>query len=172
MATTIDSFKGALAGGGARANLFKVTGSIGGVRDSNLSFMIKAASLPASTITAIEVPFRGRKLKIAGDKAYEAWKITAYNDTSFSIRKAFEKWMSDIDKHDSNTGLSKPESYMQDWTVQQLSKEGETVLAEYKFIGCWPISIGEIELTYEAKDAIEEFSIELAYQYWTGGGAK
>lgn len=171
MATTIDQFKGALLGGGARANLFRVTGSIGGVGDANLAFMIKAASLPASTIAAIEVPFRGRKLKIAGDKAYDSWKITAYNDTSFSIRKAFEKWMSDIDKHNSNAGLSKPASYMQDWTVEQLSKEGEAVLATYNFSGCWPVALGEIELNFDSKDAIEEFTIELAYQYWTGGGA-
>ena len=132
--------------------------------------MIKAASLPASTITAIEVPFRGRKLKIAGDKTFEAWKITAYNDTSFSIRKAFEKWMSDIDKHESNAGLANPQSYFQDWQVDQLSKEGEAPLATYNFVGCWPISLSEIELNFDSKDAIEEFTIELAYQYWTGGG--
>ena len=75
MATTrenksISDFKSALIGGGARPNLFEVelTTLPGGVTwdADNFRYMCKAASLPASTIANIDVPFRGRIFKVAG----------------------------------------------------------------------------------------------------------
>ena len=103
---TISDFKSKLKGGGARPNLFEVEltfPSIVGVQDENevienSRFLVKAANLPASTIANIDIPFRGRILKIAGDRTFETWTITVLNDTSFSIRSAFEKWMNTINK--------------------------------------------------------------------------
>ena len=48
--------------------------------------MCKMASLPGSTIAPIEVPFRGRKLQIAGDRTFDPWSITVINDTDFGVR--------------------------------------------------------------------------------------
>ena len=70
--------------------------------------MCKAAQLPASNIAEIPVPFRGRVLKVAGDRTFDPWTITVINDTDFKIRTAFEKWMNGINKHDDNSGIVTP----------------------------------------------------------------
>ena len=58
----IDDFKSRLTGGGARANMFKATLNFPGYADGDVelsSFMCKAAQLPASVLSPVEVPFRG-----------------------------------------------------------------------------------------------------------------
>ena len=137
---TIDDFKAKLIGGGARANLFKATltfpGYAGG--DTELAqFMCKAASLPASIIGQVDIPYRGRQLKIAGDRTYEAWSVTIINDTGFEIRDAFERWQNGMATHKSNTGLTNPHDYTTDMLVDQLDKDGKTI-KQYSFRGAWP----------------------------------
>ena len=101
---TISDFKSRLSGGGARPNLFEVelafpdAVAIDNDVLQKARFLVKAAALPASTIAPIDVPFRGRILKIAGDRTFETWTITVINDTDFSLRSAFEKWMNTINK--------------------------------------------------------------------------
>ena len=102
----ITDFKSKLTGGGARSNLFEVelafpkAVQVDGLNDilQKARFLVKTAALPASNIAPIEVPFRGRVLKIAGDRTFDTWSITVLNDTDFSIRSAFEKWMNFINK--------------------------------------------------------------------------
>ena len=73
----IDKFKEALSQGGVRKNLFRVQGNIGNTSlPTKVGFLCKAASLPASTIAPIEVPYRGRKLKLPGDREYAEWSLT------------------------------------------------------------------------------------------------
>ena len=108
----ITDFKSKLSGGGARPNLFEVElafpGAVGVDNDTlqRARFLVKAAALPASTVAPIDVPFRGRILKIAGDRTFETWTITVINDVDFSIRSAFEKWMNTINKMNDGTGLT------------------------------------------------------------------
>ena len=112
----ITDFKSKLTGGGARPNLFEVElafPSAVGVDNDTLQkarFLVKAAALPASTVAPIDVPFRGRILKIAGDRTFETWTIKVINDTDFSIRSAFEKWMNTIYIYNS---LSLPKFHSQ-----------------------------------------------------------
>src|SRR6056300_908973 len=113
----VDDFKSKLVGGGARPNLFKVTCNFPGYAQGDVeltSFMCKAAQLPASVLTNIEVPFRGRKLNMAGDRSFEPWTITVYNDIDFGVRDAFERWSNGINAHSANTGLANPTDYMAD----------------------------------------------------------
>ena len=111
---TISDFKSKLTGGGARANLFEVVLTFPDAAkppDEVLDksrFLVKGARLPASNIAQIEVPFRGRVLKIAGDRTFDSWTVTVINDTDFSIRSAFENWMNTINKLSDNTGLLNP----------------------------------------------------------------
>jgi hypothetical protein len=166
---TIDEFKAKLIGGGARANLFKATLTFPGYAqgDTELAqFMCKAAQLPASVIGQIDVPYRGRQLKLAGDRTYENWTITIINDTGFEIRNAFERWQNGINTHASNSGLTNPSDYESDMFVDQLGKDGSSV-KQYVFRGAYPINISAIDLSNESADTIEEFTVELAYQYWT-----
>ena len=168
---TISDFKSRLSGGGARPNLFEVElafpNAVGIENDvlQKSRFLVKAAALPASTIAPIDVPFRGRILKIAGDRTFETWTITVLNDTDFSIRSAFEKWMNVINKMSDATGIVDPEAYQKDATVKQLDRDG-SVLRSYKFWDIFPTNISTIDLSYETTDTLEEFTVELQVQWW------
>jgi hypothetical protein len=168
MALNIDDFKAKLTGGGARPNLFKVICNFPSVAGGNTelaSFMIKGAALPASVLGSIEVPFRGRKLKVAGDRTFEPWTITVINDNSMDIRNSFERWMNFINQHQANAGSANPSNYQTDMTVQQLDRAGK-VVKSYNFRGVYPSNVSQIDLNFETNDAIEEFTVELNYQYW------
>ena len=167
MSTTlrIDTFKAKLAGGGARPNLFTVTfGGQVGLAD-NEAILVKAASLPASIINPIEVPFRGRKLPVAGDRSFEPWTITVINDNDFRIRSAFEQWSNRIQEHISGQGQLAPLDYMDDMSVQQLDRN-ENVVMSYDFTGVWCSNISAIDLSYDSENTIEEFTVELQVTYW------
>jgi len=170
---TISDFKSKLKGGGARPNLFEVElafPSIVGVQDENevienSRFLVKAAALPASTIAPIDIPFRGRILKIAGDRTFETWTITVINDTSFAIRSAFEKWMNTINKLDNGTGETDPALYQIDAKVHQLDRDGGT-LRKYVFKDIFPTNISAIDLSHETTDTLEEFTVEMQVHYY------
>ena len=168
---TISDFKSRLSGGGARPNLFEVelafpdAVAIDNDVLQKARFLVKAAALPASNIAPIEIPFRGRILKIAGDITFETWTITVINDTDFSIRSAFEKWMNVINKMSDATGQVDPEEYQKDAVVKQLDRDG-SVLRSYKFWDIFPTSISTIDLSYEPTDTIQEFTVELQVQWW------
>ena len=178
---TIGQFKSKLAGGGARPNLFEVEFTDdaikgGGAWDmERFSFLCKAASLPAQTITAIDVPFRGRIFKVAGDRTVDVWTVTVINDEDFIFRNAFEKWTELIAQLSNNQGATNPESYMSTAVVKQLGRGAkpystesdpnsteQSILKTYKFIDMFPTSISAIDLSYESGDAIEEYTVEFA----------
>ena len=168
----ITDFKSKLTGGGARSNLFEVelafpsAVSVEGLNDilNKARFLVKTANLPASNIAPIEVPFRGRVLKIAGDRTFDTWSITVLNDTDFSIRSAFEKWMNFINRVSDNTGATNSEDYQPDAYVYQLVRSGET-LRKYHFFDVFPTQVSPIELSYDSA-GIQEFTVELQVQWW------
>jgi len=167
----VDDFKSKLRGGGARPNLFKATVNFPAYAGGDVeltSFLCKAAQLPSSVMAQIDVPFRGRQLKIAGDRTFEPWTVTIINDTDFNVRNAMERWMNGINAHAANTGLTNPVDYQADLLVEQIDKDGST-LKTYNFRGCFPINVSAIELSYETNDAIEEFTVEFQVQYWESG---
>ena len=164
----VDDFKSKLRGGGARPNLFKTTinfpGYAGG--DAELtSFLCEAAQLPGSTFGVINVPFRGRVLKVAGDRTFPEWTITVINDTDFNIRNAFERWMNGINSHSANTGLASPIAYESDLIVEQLDRAGNPI-KKYNIRGAFPTDISAIELSYATTDEIERFTVTFNYQYF------
>jgi len=164
----VDDMKAQLTGGGARPNLFKVTMAFLSYVTADVtkaSYMCKAASMPASTIAPIAIPFRGRNLQVAGDRSFDPWSVTIINDTDFNVRNSFEEWMNGINQHNENTGLTQPSSYMADMIVEQLDKDG-TTKKTYNIRGTFPTSLGAIELDYTQENAIEEFTVELQVQYW------
>ena len=167
----ISDFKSKLTGGGARPNLFEVELAFPqavAIENDVLQksrFLVKAAALPASTISPIEVPFRGRILKIAGDRTFETWTITVLNDTDFVIRSAFEKWMNIINSMEDATGVQNPDEYQKDAMVHQLDRDGG-ILRSYKFWDIFPTNISTIDLSYETTDTLEEFTVEMQVQWW------
>lgn len=164
----VDDFKSKLTGGGARANLFKATVNFPGYAAGDVeltSFMCKAAQLPGSNIAPITIPFRGRQLQIAGDRTFEPWTITILNDVNMEIRNAMERWSNGINQHSANTGLTNPTDYQADLIVEQLDRDGN-VTKRYDFRGTFPTAISPIDVSYDAENAIEEFTVEFAVQYW------
>ena len=181
----LDNFKSKLIGGGVRPNLFEVELAFPTTTESSDSdlvdkvrFLVKSAALPASNISPIEVPFRGRTLKIAGDRTFDTWTITVINDKEFKIRNAFERWMNFMSKHGDNSGEVDPNVYQEDAYVYQLARAGVTnndsvtsedtipILRAYKFYGVFPTNISQIDLSYDSTDTIEEFTVELQVQWW------
>ena len=186
MATTranrnISQFKSKLIGGGARPNLFEVElttlpPNVVSDWDAEIfSFMCKGANLPAQTIANIDIPFRGRIFKVAGDRTIEPWTITVINDEDFRFRNAFENWTQQIANLDDNMGTTDPSAYMTNAKVYQLGRGSEkssqnnggaenVVLKEYEFIDIFPTSVSAIDLSYDTGDTIEEFTVEFQVQ--------
>ena len=176
---SISQFKSALIGGGARPNLFEVelTTLPNGIawNAENFRFMAKAAALPAQNIAQIDVPFRGRIFKVAGDRTIDTWTVTIINDESFELRNAFEQWTEIIAKLDNNLGATDPSAYMTNAKVFQLGRGSSksskdstgsqnAVLKEYEFVDIFPTTISEIALSYDTGDTIEEFDVEFQVQ--------
>ena len=189
---SLSQFKSKLAGGGARSNLFEVSipsfpsaideawGSGDGQENGIFKFLCKATNLPASTVQQVDVPFRGRTLKVAGDREIGPWSITVINDEDFRLRTAFERWANVMSKLDDATGVTNPTSYMADAYVRQLGRGAQAfaqtndggqsaVLRTYKFYDIFPSEISAIELSYDNGDQIEEFSVTFQVQYFTIG---
>ena len=92
-ATINDLAGGDLASDGAGALIGKELTSI----------LCKSAALPGSNLGVIEVPFRGRTVKIAGDRTFDTWTATFFNDKNFKIRALFESWANEINTHAGNS---------------------------------------------------------------------
>jgi hypothetical protein len=166
----INDFKAKLAGGGARANQFKVVmpfpgfAQVGGEIET-LAFMCRATTLPGFAVTPVPVNFRGRPIYIAGDRTFEPWQVTVYNDTDFLTRNAFERWSNGINNMSDNEGLTNPADYQVDAFVDHLDRNGNTIKS-YTFRGLWPITIGAIDLSYDPTEVIEEFTVDFQYNFF------
>jgi hypothetical protein len=182
----LSAFKSRLIGGGARPNLFEVElttfpEAISGAWDADtFQFMCKSAALPASNIAQIDVPFRGRIFKVAGDRTVDTWTVTVINDENFGLRYAFEAWIEHMAKLSNNMGATLPAAYMSNATVYQLGRGREfssqdnsgsnnVVLAQYNFIDIFPTNVSQIDLSYDNGDQIEEFTVEFQVNSWNRG---
>ena len=176
---TLSQFKSTLLGGGARPNLFEVelTTLPAGITwdPETFRYLCKAAALPASNIAQIDVPFRGRIFKVAGDRTFDVWQVTVINDEDFKLSTAFEEWMNQISKLDNNLGATDPSAYMTNATVFQLGRgsaknskdnagSSNAVLKEYEFVDIFPTAVSAIDLSYDSSDAIEEFTVDFQVQ--------
>lgn len=173
MAFNINDMRAALSGGGARPTLFQVniTNPVNGTADRSMSLMAKAASLPASTIGQIEVPYFGRKIKVPGDRTYAEWTVTVINDEDMSVRNAMESWINAINLPQGNLSIlgSNPSNVKSQAQVTQFGRDGR-ILRVYNFNGLWPTEISEIETNWESNDTIEEFTLTFAYDWWNVSG--
>lgn len=169
----IDDFRAFLTQGGARPTQFRVNLSFPnaiGVESNGAGvsgvFMCAATSLPASMIQSIEVPYRGRNIKVAGERHFQNWQVRVLNDSNFLIRKALESWSAKVLAHSSTSGVVVPTLYSVPMEVVQLDRN-DLELRKYKFHNCWPVNVSEISLDFGAITAIEEFNVEFSVDYWT-----
>jgi len=168
----IADFKAQMIGGGARPNQFRVEltfpsyVTLGIVAGQRAQFLCKAAQLPASTIETIPVLYRGRPVNFAGERTFQPWTVTIFNDTTFGIRNALEQWQSGIQNYNTTNGRTNPTDYQVDLTVHQLDRNGATIKT-YKFVDAFPTNISAIGLDYEQQNAIEQFDVEFQYNFFT-----
>jgi len=191
---TITDFRSKLTGGGVRPNLFEVrldfpTGVVdGALTKSNVVengiFFCKSAALPASNIGVVDVPFRGRSLKVAGDRTFDTWTVTIINDVEYDLRATMERWANFLSVSDSGQGRINPADYMVDAHIYQLGRplhDGSSTSASlssqnipqirgYKKWGLWPSNVGQIDVAYDNNDTISEFTVEFQVQWWESDG--
>lgn len=163
----IAGFLSALKGGGARSNRFEVVVNFpafagGSDEIRKTAFLAQSTNMPGSTLGAIEQPFRGRVLKLAGDRTYEEWTCTFVNDTDFALHDAFERWHDAINAYNSNTGFISPDEYLSSAAVYQLDNQDNRIKDKTMKLA-WPLSIGPIELAQDSNNTIETFEVTFVY---------
>ena len=172
-------------GQGVKPNMFMVDVNFPSVLSKSAddlettNIMCKSAALPGSNLGVIEVPFRGRTVKIAGDRTFDTWTVTFFNDKDFKLRAFFEEWANKINSHEANTSeLFVPNSstgYTADLKVKQLEKDDTTtgsILRTYTLFYCFPTNVSQIDLAYDSNDQIEEFTVEWQYSYFKAEGGE
>jgi hypothetical protein len=168
----IADFKAQMIGGGARPNQFRVEltfpsyVTLGVVAGKRAQLLCTAAQLPASTIETLPVLYRGRPVNFAGERTFQPWTVTIYNDTSFGIRNALEQWQSGIQNYNTTNGRVNPTDYQVDLSVHQLDRNG-AIIKSYKFVDAVPTNISAVGLDFETQNAIEQFDVEFQYNFFT-----
>ena len=125
----------------------------------------------------IEVPFRGRTVKIAGDRTFDTWTATFFADSNMEVRGLFEDWANSINSHEGNTAErflpnQGTTGYMADLFVSQLEKDdqvGGSVIRTYQLHHCFPTNVSAIDLAYDSNDQVSEFTVEWQYSFFTAG---
>ena len=183
MAFAPSKFKTGLssAGGTARPSLYRVKINEGTVGTLSLSatetLLVKAANLPASNIAPVAVNYAGRAYKWQGFRTYDNWSVTVINDENFTIRNKLMQWMRwisgqmdgerNINYGPPALGTATGGGFDGEAEVTQLGTDGDP-RATYKMYNLWPTELGEIAVDWSS-DAIQEYTIGFAYDYWTSG---
>ena len=174
MAFNVNEIRSQLTLGGARASLFQVTftNPANSVADIKVPFLVRSSQIPESSLGVIEVPYFGRKVKLAGDRTFGDWSVTVINDEDFLIRNAMEEWSNKINSLQTNLrsfGSAAPLLYKSTAEVTQFSKTGVPIRS-YKFNGIFPTTVAAIDLNWGDTDTIEEFQVTFQYDWWEVSG--
>lgn len=173
--------------GAVRPNLFQVShsfpsaGGLSGPDGETVTVLCKSAALPATSVGTVELPFRGRVIKVPGDRTFENWTATFYMDDAFRLRGAYERWIDLTNRVDANVSeVTTYNDILQPIYVSQLDKfgggtNGLRAIRQYQLVQAFPVSVSQVTVAYDNNDSYEEFDVEFAYQYFTtdameGGG--
>lgn len=169
---TISAFKAQMQGGGARPNQFQVVltfpafvGGIGVAAGNAASFLCRSATLPSSIVGDIVAAYRGRPVHFAGERTFEPWRISVYNDTNFLIRNSMETWSNGVLNYAATNGIQRPADYQVDLIVYQLDRN-DNIIKQYTFYDAYPTSVGSIDLDFQTNEQIETFDVEFAYNFF------
>lgn len=185
----LSSFKDKI-GYGLRPNLFQVSvqtlgSAISGISgssealggDNSFSFLCRSAGIPASSVGTVEVPFRGRVIKLPGDRTFESWTVTVMADEDLQLRAFFEGWMDRLNKHDDGAGYTN--NYASTLKVDQLKRgiasgtgniEPHGIVRTYTFNNAFPSNISQIDLSYDNNNTVAEYTVEFQYDWWEAEG--
>ena len=88
-----------------------------------------------------------------------------------TIRLGMERWMSMMNTHQSNVTVADLRDLQAQMTITHYGIAGENKkIGAWKFVGAFPVSLGEIGLDWGSNDTIEEFTVDWAFDYWTSDG--
>ena len=169
-----NSFISKLTAGGARASLFEATISMARKHNTGTSgainFYCKGIQIPANTIGVTQVMYKGRAVKMPGNRSYDDLTTTIINDEGYVIRNQVENWMSKLNSHAGNvrasTHMAKLSGYTATMMLKTFTKAGATDGNVWRFKNCWPTSIDQIDVNWEPNDAVMEFTVNWTYDYW------
>ena len=171
--TTISSFKSQMQGGGSRSSQYRVdltfpafVGASASAAGPAAQILCRATSLPATTVEDITAMYRGRPVHFAGERVFQPWTVTMYNDTNFVIRNAMEKWSNGALNYSATNGIMRPADYQVDMAVHQLDRN-DRIIKTYKFYDSYPTDISAIALSYDDNNTIETFDITFVFNYFT-----
>lgn len=167
----VSEFKSKLGAGGARPNQFLVELAFPTYVTNppvDMSIMVTGAALPGSTVNPAVIQYRGREVKLAGERIFDPWTITVVNDTEQRLRRAFEAWMEGMNNKVDNQGRLNPQQYSRDLVVAHLDRNDEELPGgRYTLVDAFPIQMSEIALQYAQNDIIEEFTVTFQFQHYT-----
>lgn len=180
MGNTLTTFRNGFFG--VRPNRFLVEAAfpVTGVDLSTAYIYIKAADVPGSNIGTIPVAWQGRVVKFSGERAYTDWSIQCYesNIKAKDLRDAFEAWMEALDGRNSHSiNYDLTTNWVIRWSdiiagtsdtpgtadSQDISDFNKAILLK----NCWPTDIGPMPFNYDVSDSFSEFTVTMAYDYWT-----
>jgi hypothetical protein len=165
----VERFKAELTNGGARPNQFAVQLTFPNYVASRSAavtkspFLVTASELPGQSMGVAPVYYRGRLIKMAGDREFAPFVCTVLNDSGFTIRTALEQWMNGIENVANKTGVLQPVNYQTDMFVSQLDRNG-AVLKQYKLLGAFPSDISPVGLDFGSNDQMSNFQVTFQYQ--------
>ncbi len=169
MTFSINEMRAQFAGGGQRPTHFSLQfiNPANGSADIKIPYMAMATQIPSFSEGEVNVPYFGRKIKVAGDRVWDNWNVTVLQDNDFVIRNALEEWSNKINSFEGNLrtfGSSAPSDYKSQGILTRYTATG-TPNRVYTLEGIWPTQISPVELSWDATDQLEQFQVTFAFDW-------
>lgn len=147
----------------ARPNLFEVEIPYLG---RNFSFKCKAAPMPAAQVEKIAVGYMNRKINVAGDRTFDDWTVTVYNDDAHKTRQQILDWQAMAHGQGNEITGAKPSDYKKTATIRQFARDGKTISKEYTITGLWPTNVAELQMDWDTNSEVSTFEATFAMDWW------
>jgi len=132
-------------------------------------FLTNQAQIPSYNTMDVEIFYRGRIFHEAGEKTYDTWTCSIYNNVNHDIRAALEEWVNEINDPEVVKGITIPSIYKTNIYIEQMDRNDNT-LRVYKLVGAYPTATGNIDLNFSDQNTIENFQVTFVYDYCLVGG--
>ena len=138
---------------------------VAGIDDTDLVY-VTTASLPGKSISNQPTPFMGLSFNVPGSITYpgsDAWSLTFRCDEAHEIREKLLNGVKRIFDDATSTGdYGVPDEVA---SMVLVGKDLEPVKT-YRFIGMYPVSVGDMAYNIEGTGTPMTFDATFAYQFW------
>jgi hypothetical protein len=148
----------------AKTNMYKLVfrGENGAIIPSGLDIRAKGAQLPTAEMGIMEIPYKGRKVKIPAERSFSEWTVTVMETNDMNVRRSFEKWMSVMDAEDE---IKRNTAALATIDVILLKGDNATPSITYTLYGAFPSSLASVDLSFDEQTAPLEYSVTFQYSY-------